>query len=209
MGGAEGGIIAEPAGSAMFKVTLLDLLRLSFGGVAHDYRAHSAIAERLTLRVRQVQAGQLGLLAIALVLGIMAFVRDDVRYAAAAAVFTGLALVAFALYVAINLESRIYAHRWCASRLWLIREKYLALLSELPDGALTPEAIGERRDQLIAELHAVVEHAPLVDRQTYASAREARAVAAEKALTDEEIDAFLPPSLRKSATAPAPSQQPG
>jgi hypothetical protein len=141
----------------------------------------------------------LTLLGGALAAAITAAYRGDVRYAVLAAVLSGAALALFTVYVAVNLDARIYAHRWCASRLWLIREKYLALLSEMRDGALSPEGVRERRDLLLNELHAVDDHAPLVDRPTFQSARQALATAAETAFTDQEIDAFLPQSLRKEA----------
>ena len=181
----------------MFQVTLLDHIRLSFGGVVHSYKAHSELARRLTQRVWQIRAAELGLLAAALASAIAGILRGDMRLVVLSAVFTGLGLALFTFYVAASLESRIYAHRWCASRLWLMREKYRALLSEMRDGTLSVEAVRDRRDQLLQELHAIDEHAPLVDRPAYQSAREALAVMPESGLTDEEIDRFLPPSLRK------------
>ena len=123
--------------------------------------------------------------------------RGDARYALLAAVLSGIALAMFAVYIAINLEARINAHRWCASRLWLMREKYRALLSEMRDGMLSPEEVRERRDRLFSEMQALDDHAPLVDLPTYQSARQALATSTEAVLTDEEIDRFLPQSLRK------------
>lgn len=187
----------------MFQITLLDHLRITFGGVVHGYRAHMDVAERLTRRAWQLRIGQLLLLGGALAANVTAMVRIDPRYAVLSAVLLGVALAVFAIYVAINLESRIYAHRWCASRLWLIREKYRALLSEMKDGTLTEEGLRDRRDQLVDELHAIVEQAPLVDRPTYQSARQALGAADDTVMTDAEIDPFLPPSLRRPGpTAP-------
>jgi hypothetical protein len=194
----------------VFQITLLDHLRLSFGGAIHAYRAHAAIAERLTRRLWHIRIGELGLLGGALAAALTAAYRGDARYAVLAAVLSGAALGVFTVYVAVNLEARIYAHRWCASRLWLIREKYRALLSEIRDGVLSPEAVRDRRDQLLNEVHAIDDHAPLIDRPTYHSARQSLVTAAETAFTDEEIDAFLPQSLRKESftsadTEPVPS----
>ena len=115
----------------------------------------------------------------------------------ASAVLAGLALAVCAFSIALNLPSRVYAHRWCASRLWLIREAYIELLSEAQDGSLAPETVHDRREQLVKDLHGVIEHAPLLDRQTYARAR--RAAGSGRPLTDSEIDAILPPSLHKPA----------
>ncbi|HEV3486767.1 MAG TPA: SLATT domain-containing protein [Vicinamibacterales bacterium] len=183
----------------MFQITLLDHLRLSFGGTIHAYKAHIAIAERLTRRLWHIRIGEFVLLAAAMASALAAGYRGQPRFAVLAAVLSGAALSLFAVYVAINLEARINAHRWCASRLWLLREKYRALLSEMRDGMLSAEAVRERRDQLLNEMQALDDHAPLVDLPTYQSARQALATAAESALTDEEIDRFLPQSLRKDA----------
>ena len=193
----------------MFQITLLDHLRLSFGGAIHAYKAHAELAERLTRRLWQIRIGELVLLAGAMGAALTAAYRGQARFAVVAAVLSGAALAMFAVYVAINLEARINAHRWCASRLWLMREKYRALLSEMRDGMLTPEAVRERRDQLFTEMQALDDHAPLIDLPTYQSARQALATSAEAVLTDEEIDRFLPQSLRKEelsggdATSPA------
>lgn len=181
----------------MFQVTLLDHIRLSFGGVVHSYKAHSELARRLTQRLWQLRAVELGLLAGALAASLAGILQGDSRYVVLSAVLVGLALVLFTFYVAAGIESRIYAHRWCASRLWLVREKYRALLSEMRDGTISIETLRDRRDQLLLELHAIAEHAPLVDRPAYQSAREALSAASESAFTDEEIDRFLPASLRK------------
>ena len=181
----------------VFQITLLDHLRLSFGGTVHAYKAHLAIAERLTRRVWQMRIGELLLLSGAVAAALTAAYRGQVRYAILAAVLSGAALIMFAVYIAINLDARINAHRWCASRLWLMREKYRALLSEMRDGMLSPEEVRERRDRLFSEMQALDDHAPLIDLPTYQSARQALASSAEAALTDEEIDRFLPQSLRK------------
>ena len=49
--------------------------------------------------------------------------------------------------------------------------RYRALLSDLRDGILTPEAARQRRDDLMAALHRIYEDAPLPERARYQSAR--------------------------------------
>src|SRR5687767_3679186 len=190
----------------MFQITLLDHLRLSFGGVVHDYYAHSEIAARLNRRAWYLRIAELALLGGALAANITSLVRLNPRWAIVSGVLVGVALALFAVFVAFNLESRIYAHRWCAARLWLVREKYRALLSEIRDGTLGPEDIRDRRDELTAELHAIIQHAPAADRPAYRTARETLKGVEDRVLTDEEIDAFLPESLRSTATSNTPTQ---
>ncbi len=196
----------------MFQVTLLDHIRLSFGGVVHSYRAHTEFAERLSRRVWYLRLGELTLIGGALAAAIASAIRGDMRWAVVAAVLSGIALALFTIYVAVNLEARIYAHRWCAARLWLIREKYRALLSEVRDGVLDLDALRLRRDALLQELHSIDEHAPMLDRPVYQSARQSLATADEAVLSDEEIDRFLPQSLRKTSSGtptapPAPARR--
>lgn len=180
----------------MFQITLLDHLKLTFGGVVHGYRAHSEVADRLTRRAWQIRIAELVLLGGALAANVTALMRNNPQYAMLSALLLVCALVLFAVYIAVSLESRVYAHRWSASRLWLIREKYRALLSEMKDGTVTLDEVRSRRDDLVAEIHAVVEQAPVVDRPTLEAARQTLTAADDTALTSREIDPFLPPSLR-------------
>jgi hypothetical protein len=120
------------------------------------------------------------------------------------AVLASLSLLTYAISLAVHLEHRVFTHRWCSARLWLIREKYYALLSELVDGRIDLDAARARRDALMTELHAVYEQSPLIDRATYQRARAALQKSGEMSLSDEEIDRFLPKALRKAAgSAPA------
>jgi hypothetical protein len=74
------------------------------------------------------------------------------------------------------------------------------LLSDLHDGALGVDALRRRRDELIAELRQVYEDAPPLERKAYQTAGQSlRTGDDEKALSDEEIDKFLPKSLQAEA----------
>ncbi|MGH9172712.1 MAG: SLATT domain-containing protein, partial [Vicinamibacterales bacterium] len=92
------------------------------------------------------------------------------------------------------------AHRACSARLWHLREQYRAVLADLKDGALTLEAARDRRDALMATLQRIYEHAPPADREQYQTARQSLASLDEARLSDEEIDRFLPPTLKKAGS---------
>ena len=52
--------------------------------------------------------------------------------------------------------------------------------------------------------HGIYQHAPSADQPSYQAAGRAAAIVSEGALSDEEIDTFLPRSLHKTEkTAPA------
>src|SRR5262245_27200421 len=101
----------------MFQLSLVDHIRLSFGHVVNSYRAHSRAAGRLAARAWRLRLVLVVVTAASAVAALLAL-NGDRRIQLAAA---GLAALAFALYsisAALDLESRAYAHRACAARLW-------------------------------------------------------------------------------------------
>jgi hypothetical protein len=187
----------------MFQLTLLDHLRFTFGHVVHRYKAHTQSAERLARLTWQIRIVELALLGGTAASATAAVLAVNGPFAMLAAALAGLSLITRAVSLALHLESRLGGHRWCAARLWLIREKYYALLSELVDGRIDLDAARERRDMLMTELHAVYEHAPLLGRWAYRTARGTLQADSEVTISDEEIDRFLPPSMRKAPSAAA------
>lgn len=188
----------------MFDLTLIDHLRLTFGHVVYRHRAHSQLAwsrSRLSRRLRTVEAF---LMIGVLIAAFAAASGNGQGYVIASAVFAGLALIPLLIHLTFDLDASARAHALCATALWQMRERYRAVLSDLRDGAIDIDTARDRRDRLIAELHTLYENAPPADAHAYQKASEAIAVANEPALTDEEIDLFLPKSLHKvekSATA--------
>jgi len=184
----------------MFQLSLVDHIRLSFGSVATSYRAHSRVAERLARRAWQSKVVVVTLLGLAT--GACLLTLTGVRMVPiVAAALSGAALLGFAISLALDFEPRAYAHRACAAQLWLLCEKYRALLAEVHDGLIDLPAITKRRDDLMREVQVVYEHALPADREAYQIAREALG-AGESAPSDQEIDRLLPASLRQPARVP-------
>jgi hypothetical protein len=186
----------------MFQLSLVDHIRLSFGAVSTSYRAHARTAARLAARASQTRVAVMILLALATGAALVAL--TGIRNAQiAAAVLGALALVSFAIAISLDFENRAYAHRACAAQLWLLCEKYRALLAEVHDGLIDLPAVTRRRDELMREVQVVYEHALPADRDAYQIAREALG-AGESAPSDQEIDRLLPASLRHPAGASSP-----
>jgi len=72
-------------------------------------------------------------------------------------VASAVALLAFALYGILGLETRLFAHRSFAHRLWLVSERYRSLLSEVTDGTVDGQMLLRRRDELLVALHEIYE----------------------------------------------------
>jgi hypothetical protein len=99
----------------------------------------------------------------------------------------------------MDFAERAFAHRACAAQLWLLCEKYRALLAEVHDGLVELPQITARRDQLMREVQNVYDHALPADREAFQIAREA--LGSTGAPSDQDIDQFLPASLRQTAGA--------
>jgi SMODS and SLOG-associating 2TM effector domain family 4 len=187
----------------MFQLSLIDHIRLSFGSVATSYRAHARVAERLARRAWQVKVVTITLLGLATASGLLAL--TGVRYSQiAAAALAGAAFIGYGIAISLDLEPRVSAHRTCAARLWILSEKYRALLAEVHDGLIDLPAVTRRRDELMRDVQAVYEHALPTDREAYQIARDALGTG-ESGVSDQDIDRLLPASLRRTSKASTPA----
>lgn len=100
-------------------------------------------------------------------------------------------------YFKFDPERKIEAHRFCAKKLWLVREKYINLITDISDNLINPNKAKEIRDALMLETCAIYDQAPATDGKAYQAAREALKIGQEMTFSDKEIDDFLPMSLRK------------
>jgi len=185
----------------MLSVTLVDHLRLTFGHVVHRHRAHARLAHARAQRSRWLLGAEAILIAAAALASTAAVFTPNHVYVALSAVAGILALLTLLGHLTFDLDASAKAHGASASRLWLIRERYRALLSDLADGAIDLEIARRRRDVLMDDLHAIYENAPPMDQPSYQTAAQAVTSVDEGAMGDEEIDMFLPESLQKAKRA--------
>jgi len=88
-----------------------------------------------------------------------------------AAVATAAALLTFTVYVVIGLDTRVTAHRQLAHRVWLVAERFRALVAEAGEGLLDTPSVMRRRDELVNDLHAIFEHGFTTDQPGLETAR--------------------------------------
>jgi hypothetical protein len=187
----------------MFGLTLVDHLRLTFGHVIYTHRAHSRLALRHARWNRGLLCGEV-LLLVATAAAAMAFVQSrESAYAISVAGTAVVAVVVLVVRLVFSFDVSAATHRTCSAHLWHLREQYRALLADLQDGIITLDVARDRRDALMQRLHDIYENAPPVDRSVYEAARAALPSQHELALSDEEVDRFLPESLKKGGQSAA------
>jgi hypothetical protein len=190
----------------MFDLSLVDTLRLAFAQAVYHHKAHTRAASTLARCSRWFRTAETLLLmgVVVCTLG-SSFTTGGAghAYAVTSAVLASLALLAFIIHATFDFESTARAHHICSTRLWSIREQYRALLADIHDGAIESEVARARRNVLMEEVAAMQDRAPALTRRLFKVSPGSADGAEELALSDEEIDRFLPKSLHGSGR-PAP-----
>jgi hypothetical protein len=182
----------------MFALTAIDHLRLTFGHVIYAQRAHAQLAARHARLNRWLEAAEAVLL-LAVVASCIALVTTAQNaYGITAAATAALAASALVARLVFDFGTSAGAHRLCSTRLWRLREEFRALLADVQDGTVSLDGARERRQALINALENVYRDAPPADQRMYEAARQAIPASYEATLPDEEVDRFLPRSMRKS-----------
>jgi hypothetical protein len=187
----------------MFQITLAEHVRLSFGSALAAYEGHAEAAATLARRSSYARLALLGISGLAAVAGSVA-VPGGYGWQLTSAILSVVVFAACAVYVGVNQHLLIYGHRTSAAKLWVVCEKYRALLAEMHEELIDLPALQNRRNALLTEYAEVIELAAPDDRYTYEIAKAALSGPRGEGYPDSLIDRYLPHALRKQAPAPGP-----
>ena len=126
----------------MFQLALVHHLRMTFGHIVYQHRAHAQLAYWRARWNRGLKAFEALLMTGVAVTALGAAFGRGYAYEIGSAVLASLAVICLILHVAFDLDGTAQAHAACATRLWYIRERYRALLSDLSDGAVDVDSCG-------------------------------------------------------------------
>lgn len=173
---------------------IVQVIRESFGKVVYSHKAHEkarAIASQKAVRVKWFNIILTSLTSGSFLTNVIVNKTWLTIVSSALAALT----IAYMVYqINFNPERDAERHRQTANELWHIRERYVALLSDLRDGMTTSDA-AEQRDELAQDLKLIYRFAPDTDSRSYQQARTALKVNEESTFSNEEINQFLPESL--------------
>ena len=178
-------------------------LRECFGRVVYSHKTHEKCADRLFERHKRIKLWQIILSALVTGGLITALFDFDVlsEYKncgifVAVVLSTGL-LVLNSYTKDYDLGEIAQKHRQAGAELWIIRERYLSLLTDLSMGTDSLDVIRSQRDQLNEDLYAVYTGAPSTNYKAYVEAQKALQELEDMTFNDNEIDAFLPKELKR------------
>ncbi len=143
----------------MFSLTLRDHLHVTFSQIVDQHKSHARKAlsqARWGRRLRGVEAVLMGGVSIAAVSA--AYGQGRIT-TIVAAVLAGAALLVLLVHLAFDFDST--AHAEMANRLWHIRERYRALLSDLHEEVVDLGVARARRDTLMDELQHIYSRGPV------------------------------------------------
>lgn len=174
-------------------------LRECYGRVVYTHKTHEKCADLLLERHKLIKLLQI-LLSALVTGGILATFSESFDTAA-----TVISAILSTALLALNSYTKDYdlgeiaqKHRQSAADIWLIREKYLNLLTDLRAGNASVGEVRVARDALLSELHAVYAGAPSTNYKAYQKAQEALKKLEDMTFSDAEVDAFLPKELKRT-----------
>lgn len=173
-------------------------MRDCYGRVVYSHKTHEKCADLLLACLSHIKIWQIVLSAITTG-GFLAAIFGAGQVGAVIGVIVSTVLLVLNAYTKnYDLGEIAQKHRQAGADLWLIRERYLALITDLRVGKESIEKLIARRDDLLTELHGVYSGAPSTNQRAYAKAQEGLQRLEEMSFSDGEIDELLPVALRKS-----------
>lgn len=172
-------------------------LRECYGRVVYSHKTHEKCADILLTRLSRIKMWQIVLSALTAGGFISTFLGAGEVGAAIGVVISTMLLVLNAYTKNYDLGELAQKHKQAAIEIWLIREHYLSLLTDLALKSKSTEAIQAKRDSLLDDLHSVYAGSPSTTYEAYSKAQDALQTKEDMTFSDEEIDAFLPNELRR------------
>jgi hypothetical protein len=177
-----------------------DQIRECFARVVYSHKTHERMAENYAKKLNIYKVAQIALTGLASTGAVSVFFTDT-KWIEVATVLLSFSTLFVSTYLKnFDLGELTQKHRDAASKLWNVRECYLSLLTDLPQ--LNRETAIERRDELQTMLAAIYEAAPQTNAKAYKEAQDRLQNKEDLTFSVEEIDCFLPLSLKRSRTDP-------
>lgn len=172
-------------------------LRENYGKIVYSHKTQEKCADILSKRNNAIKNLQIILSAL-ITTGLLVRVFKGQGWALIVSTVLSAIQFGFTSFLKeFNLGETIQKHSTAALELLDIREKYLSLLTDVKANLLTTETITIARDELQEDLSKTYKGSPRTFSKAYREAQKALQLNSELTFSEEEINKFLPQSLRK------------
>ncbi len=172
-------------------------IRECFGRVVWSHKTQEKCADIILTRHKRIKFSQIALSALTTTGIITSIFGGNQAGLILSVVFSTILLALNSYTKDYDLGEISQKHSTAANDLWSIRESYLSLLTDLKSGILNYNSVVSRRDELQNRLSIAYRGSPRTINKAYKEATDGLKRKLENTCTDEEIDSFLPPELKK------------
>ena len=178
-------------------------LRECYGRVVYTHKTHEKCADILLEKNASIKRWQIILSAI-IAGGVITMLFEFYQLVEYKKIADFVVAVISTILLVLNSYTKDYdlgtiaqKHRQAAAEIWLIREKYLTLLTALRMKQLSVDEICLQRDKLLEDLHSIYSGAPSTNFEAYPKAQNALKNKEDMTFSEDEIDKFLPKELKR------------
>lgn len=172
-------------------------IRECYGRVVYSHKTHEKCADILINKHENIKIWQIVVSAL-VTGGIVSTFFDKGHISSFISVVLSTALLILNTYTKnYDFGELAQKHRQAGSDLWIIREEYLSLLTDIRIGDISIDKIREKRDRLAKELQSVYAGSPSTNYKAYIAAQKALQELEDMTFSDSEVDAFLPKELKR------------
>ncbi len=177
---------------------LEDTVRDSYAGVVWSHKIQEKQSDIYAERYKKMEIVNIAAASLTSV-GIVAMIFTDPLWLKLVSALISFATVYItAYYKSFDLQKLGASHKATANKLIAVRDQYKLLLTKIRLQSDTIETLLTDYGELVKELDAIYLEAPSTTDDAVARARESLKVTQDNTFSAEEIDLFLPESLRRS-----------
>lgn len=175
---------------------LLDLVRQTFAGVVWTHKIQEKQADIYNERCELIETVNIAVVSIT-ACGLVSLLFTDQFWVKIGTSFLSLMTIAISVYdKTFNLRDLGARHKIAANKLISVRNELLQIIADLHVHQESVETINSRYQKIAVKLNTVYSEIPTTTTKAVKRASEALKTNEEFTYSEEEIDRFLPPTLR-------------
>lgn len=177
--------------------TLENVVRDSYSSVVWSHKIQEKQSDIYAEKFKKLETINIGAASLTSA-GIIAMIFTDplwLKLVSALVSFVTVFITAY--YKSFDLQKLVSSHKSAANKLIAIRDQYKVLLTEIKLQSDSVEKLLAKYKDLVEKTDAIYLEAPTTTVEAVNRASEALKIKKDNSFTDDEIDSFLPVSLRR------------